>query len=159
MADLTPRNMAETPFKHKLTEDLNDAMRKGDAPRKSIIRLMISAISYAEIAKNGPLDDAEVFVVIGKEIKKHHESIEMFKQGNRPELVKQEEAELVVLNTYMPKQMGKDEITAEVRKIIAEVGAKGPSDKGKLMPKVMAALKGKAEGRLINEVVTELLNP
>jgi uncharacterized protein YqeY len=114
-------------------------------------------ISRDEIAKQAALDDAEVFVVIGKEIKKHHESIEMFKQGNRPELVKQEEAELAVLNAYMPKQMSRDEIVAEVRRVIAEVGAKGPSDKNKVMPKLMAALKGKAEGRLINEVVTELL--
>ena len=154
----TGPHKVETPFKHKLTGDLNDAIRKGDTVRRSIIRLMISDISYAEIAKNAPLDDAEVFVVIGKEIKKHQESIEMFQKGNRPELVKQEEAELAVLNTYMPKQMGRDEITAEVRKVIAEVGAKGPSDKGKVMPRIMAALKGKADGRTINEIVTELLN-
>jgi len=91
-------------------------------------------------------------------VRQRQESIEAFKKGSRADLVSQEEAEMAVLQSYLPKQMGRDEIIAEARKIIAEVGATGPGDKGKVMPKLIAALKGKADGREINAVVTELLS-
>lgn len=132
-------------------------MRKQDVPRRSVIRLVLAAVKNAEIAKLAPLDDSEVLGVISKEVKRHHESIEAFKQGNRSDLVAIEEAELAVLNTYLPRQMSRDEIIAEAKQVIQEVGAKGPADKGKVMSKLVAKLRGKAEGREINEVVTELL--
>ncbi len=144
-------------LQRKLAEDLKDAMRKQDVPRRSVIRLVLAAVKNAEIAKLAPLDDSEVLGVISKEVKRHHESIEAFKQGNRSDLVAIEEAELAVLNTYLPRQMSRDEIIAEAKQVIQEVGAKGPADKGKVMSKLVAKLRGKAEGREINEVVTELL--
>jgi len=145
-------------LKQKLNDDLRQALREGNKPKVSAIRLLLSAIKNAEIARIGTLEEADIFGVIGKEVRQRQESIEAFKKGNRADLVSQEEAEMAVLQSYLPKQMSRDEIVAEARKIIAEVGAAGPGDKGKVMPKLIAALKGKADGREINAVVTELLS-
>jgi uncharacterized protein YqeY len=147
----------ESGLKQKLSDDLKQALRRGEKVRLSVIRLLIAAINNAEIARQATLDDAGIYGVIGKEIRQRKESIEAFKQGNRQDLVAQEEAELAILQEYLPQQMSREEIIAEARRIIGEVGAKGLSDKGKVMPKLIAQLKGKADGREINEVVTELL--
>ena len=144
-------------IKQKLADDMKQAMRGGDKVKVSVIRLLMAAIKNTEIARQDTLSDADIFVIISKEIKQRQESIEAFKQGNRDDLVTKEEAEMAVLQEYQPKQMTREEIVAEARRIIAEVGAQGPSDKGKVMPRLIAQLKGKADGREINEVVTELL--
>ena len=144
-------------LQQKLTDDLKQAMRGGDTVKRSVIRLVMAAIKNAEIAKQKALEDGDVLGIIAKEIRQRKESIEAFKEGNRPELAAQEEAEMAILEAYMPAQMSRDEIVADARKIIEEVGAGGLSDKGKVMPKLIANLKGKADGREINEVVTELL--
>lgn len=147
------------PLKEQLTTDLTNAMRSGDEVRKSTLRMLMSAIKNAEVAGNErkELDDAGVMQVIMKQVKQRKESIEEFKKAARQDLVDKEAAELTVLEAYMPEQMSRDEITFEVRKVIEEVGAKGPSDKGKVMQVLMPRLSGKAEGREINAVVTELL--
>jgi len=145
------------PLQQKLTDDLRQAMKSGDTVKRSVIRLVMAAIKNAEIAKQKALEDGDVLGIIAKEIRQRKESIEAFKQGNRPELAAQEEAEMAILEAYMPAQISRDEIVAEARQIIQEVGAGGLSDKGKVMPKLIAKLKGKADGREINEVVTELL--
>jgi len=143
-------------LKEKLNADLRQAMKGGDTLRRSVIRLVLAAVKNAEIAQ-GALEDGDVLGIIAKEVRQHQESIEAFKQGNRQDLVTKEEAELAVLNEYLPKQLTRDEIVAEARLTIEEVGAQGPGDKGKVMPKIIAKLKGRADGREINEVVTELL--
>jgi hypothetical protein len=145
-------------LKQKLNDDLRQALRDGNKIEVSTLRLLLSAIKNAEIARIGTLEEGDIFGVISKEIRQRQESIEAFKKGNRADLVSQEEAEMAVLQAYLPKQVSRDEIVAEARKIIAEVGASGPGDKGKVMPKIIAALKGKADGREINVVVTELLS-
>ena len=145
-------------LKQRLTDDLKQAMRGGDKVRVSVIRLMIAAIHNTEIARGGTLSDADILGVITKEVRQHHESIEAFKQGNRGDLVAKEEAELAILQEYLPRQIGREEIIAEAKRVIAEVGAQGPGDKGKVMPKLIAQLKGRADGREINAVVTELLS-
>ncbi|MBI2980353.1 MAG: GatB/YqeY domain-containing protein [Chloroflexi bacterium] len=132
-------------------------MRSGDKVRRSIIRLVLSSVHNAEIARLATLEDSDILGIIAKEVRQHQESIDAFKQGNRPDLVAQEEAEMTVLHEYLPQQMTRDEIMTEARLIIAEVGAQGPADKGKVMPKLIAHLKGRADGREINTVVTELL--
>jgi len=147
----------ESGLKQKLADDLKQALRQGDKVRLSVIRLVIAAINNAEIARQATLNDADIYGVIAKEIRQRKESIEAFKQGNRQDLVAQEKAELAILQQYLPQQMSREEIIAEARRVIGEVGAKGLSDKGKVMPKLIAQLKGKADGREINEVVTELL--
>ena len=147
----------EADLKQKLTDDLKQAMRAGDKVRRSVIRLVMAAIKNAEIARHAALDDTDILGIIAKEARQRQESIEAFRQGNRQDLVAQEEAELAVLKEYLPRQMTREEIIATARQVIEEVGAQGPGDKGKVMPKLIAQLKGKADGREINAIVTELL--
>jgi len=144
-------------LKQKLTDDLKQAMKSGDEVRRSVIRLLMAAIKNAEIARQASLEDADIFGIIAKEIRQRKESIEAFKQGNRQDLVAREEAELAILEKYLPQQVTREEIVEVARRIIEEVGAEGPGDKGKVMPKIIAQLKGRADGREINAVVTELL--
>jgi hypothetical protein len=138
-------------------DDLKQAMREGNTVKRSVIRLTIAAINNAEIARQTALEDVDILGVIAKEVRQRKESIEAFKLGKRQDLVAQEEAEMAVLQEYLPQQMTREEIMAEAGKVIAEVGAEGLKDKGKVMPQLMAKLKGKADGRVINEIVTELL--
>jgi len=145
-------------LKQKLTDDLKQAMRAGDTVKRSVIRLTMAAIKNAEIARQTTLEDADILGIIAKEVRQRKESIEAFKQGNRQDLAAQEEAELAILNEYLPQQMTREEVIAEARQVIDEVGAQGLSDKGKVMPQLIAKLKGRADGREINEVVTELLS-
>jgi uncharacterized protein YqeY len=145
------------PLQDLLNSNLKEALRGGDKVRVSVIRLLIAAIKNAEIAQGGPIDDSAVLGVISKEVKRHRESIEAFKKGNRQDLVSKEEQELDIISQYLPQQMSSEEIAETVRQVIAEVGAKGPSDKGKVMSKIMPQLKGKADGQEVNTIVSELL--
>lgn len=147
----------EADLRQKLMDDLKQAIRGGDKVKRSAIRLVMAAIRNAEIARQATLDDTDILGIIAKEARQRHESIEAFRLGNRQDLVAQEEAELAILQEYLPEQMSREEIIAEARLVIEEVGAQGPGDKGKVMPKLIAQLKGKADGREINAVVTELL--
>jgi uncharacterized protein YqeY len=142
----------------ELKRDMEQALRSGDKERLSVLRLIISAISYAEIDKQKKLEDSDVIDVLSREAKKHKESIEAFEKGNRQDLVNKEKAELVIITKYMPQQMSRDEIVAIVQKVIDETGVKSPAEKGKLMSKVIPLTKGKAEGKEVNDIVTELLN-
>jgi len=151
------RDSGESSLKQKLADDLKRAMKDRDKVGLLVIRLVMAAVRNAEIARQANLEDTDVLGIIAKEVRQRHESIEAFKLGNRQDLVAQEEAELVVLIEYLPPQMTREEVVAEARKVIEEVGAQGLSDKGKVMPKLIAQLKGKADGREINTVVTELL--
>ncbi|MFC2071950.1 GatB/YqeY domain-containing protein [Chloroflexota bacterium] len=148
----------EESFKERLSNDLKQAVRGGDKVRRSVLRLVLAAVQNAEIARQAAIEDSDVLGIIAKEARQHQESIDSFKQGNRHDLVAQQEAEMAVLEEYLPQQVTRDEIIAEARRVIEEVGAQGPGDKGKVMPKLIAQLKGRADGREINEVVTELLN-
>ena len=151
-------NIVEANLKQKIENDLRQALRMKDNVRRSVIRLLMAAIKNTEIAQQSALGDADILGVIAKEVKQRHESIEAFKQGNRPDLVAKEEAELAVLQEYLPEPATREEITAEARRVIAEVGAQGPHDKGKVMPQLITKFKGRAGGREVNEVVTELLS-
>lgn len=141
----------------RLKGDLNQALRKGEKERLSALRLLLSNISNAEIAKGGPLDEPGVLGVIAKQAKQNRESIDAFRQGNRSDLVAKEERELSVLQEYLPQPMSSEEIAAAARQAIAEVGAVGPGDKGKVMGKLMPQVKGKADGGEVNAIVSELL--
>jgi uncharacterized protein len=153
-------------LREQLPEDLKAAMRAGDGVRRDVLRSLLTAISNAEIARvnvkdesatRQELGDADVLDVIQKQVKQRRESAEEYRKGKREELAAHEEAEAQILSAYLPAQLSRDEIAVEVRAAIAETGASGPAGKSKVMPLVMGKLKGKAEGRLINEVVTELL--
>lgn len=133
------------------------ALKKGDKMRVSVLRMVIAEIGNAEIAKGNSLDDGDILSIVSKQAKQHRESIEAFKKGNRNDLVDKEEAELAVLLDYLPQQLSREEIGMVAHQVIEESGARGPGDKGKVMSKVMAQLKGKAEGHEVNAVVTEIL--
>ena len=141
----------------KLMGDLKEAMKARDKTRLSVIRQVRAQVKNSEIAKQQALDDSDILGVISKEAKQRRESIGEFKKADRQDLVAQEEAELAILLEYLPQQMSREEIVTAARRMIDEIGAVGPGDKGKVMPRIVAELKGKAEGREINEVVTELL--
>ena len=132
-------------------------MKGGDKVRRSVLRLVLAAVQNAEIARRGTLEDGDILGIIAREVRQHQESIEAFKQGNRQDLVDLEEAEMAILQGYLPRQVTREEIVAEARLIIEEVGAQGLGDKGKVMPRIITKLKGSADGREINTVVTELL--
>ena len=146
----------EAGLKAKLTNDLKKAMI-GREKTRAALKLVINSVQYAESARRSELEDGDILGIISKEIKQHRDSIDAFKAGKRDDLVAQEEAELAVLQEYMPQQLSREEIAAEARRAIAEVGAAGPRDKGKVMSRLMPQLKGKADGQEINAVVTELL--
>jgi uncharacterized protein YqeY len=147
----------ETSLKDKLNNDLKQALKSGDTTKRNVIRLVLAAVNNAEIAKQAKLTDSDILGVFQKEVRQRQESITAFKQGNRPDLVAIEEAEMAVLQTYLPQQASRDEILAAAKRIVEETGARGPADKGKVMPKLIAEFKGKADGRDINAVVSELL--
>jgi uncharacterized protein YqeY len=141
-----------------LMADLKGAMKSGDKTRLSVIRMLRARVQNAEIAQRRTLDNPEILGLIAKEAKEHRESIEEFAKSGRQDLVDKEEAELTILLEYLPQQISREEIVAAARQVIEEVGAQNPGDKGKVMQKLMPQLKGKAEGRDISEVVTELLS-
>jgi uncharacterized protein YqeY len=153
---MSPGNQ-EITLKDKIQEALKGALKRQQRVELATLRLLLSEIKYAEIAQQKPADDNKVLDVIAKEVKRRRESIEAFNKGNRGDLVAQEEAELAVLMSYLPKQMSREEIVAVARQAMNAVGASGPSDKGKVMAQLMPQLKGKADGREVSEIVSELL--
>jgi uncharacterized protein YqeY len=149
--------LPESDLHLKLKEDLKQAMRGGDKERVGVLRLVLAGVTNSEKERGTPADDAGVIAVLAREVKRHKESIEAFKKGDRQDLVTKEEGELSILLEYLPKQMSRDEIAEAARRAIEEMGASGPRDKGKVMGRLMAELKGKAEGQEVNAVVSELL--
>ena len=145
-------------LKDKIQEALKGALKQQQRVEIATLRLLLSEIKYAEIAQQKPADDNKVLDVITKEVKRRRESIEAFKKGNRSDLVAQEEAELAVLMSYLPKQMSREEVIAVAKRAVDAVGAKGLGDKGKVMAQLMPQLKGKADGKEVSEIVAELLD-
>jgi len=128
-------------------------MKAQEVLRRETLRLALSAIHNEEVAKRAALDDAAVEAVLRKQTKMRRESIEAFDKGDRPELAAKERAELAILEGYLPQQLGSEEIRPVVERVIAELGDVGPKDQGKVMQKVMAELKGRAEGGTVAAVV------
>ena|SRR5436190_3796503 len=145
-------------LKDTLMKDLQDAMRGREELRKSTIRMARAAIKNTEIQRMAELDDAGVQDVLRKEIKQRRESAEEYEKAGRKDLTDKELAEAAILEAYLPKQMSQEEIEGEVRALIQELGASGPQDMSKVMPAAMARLKGRADGRTVNQVVTRLLS-
>ncbi len=147
-------------IEENIDKDLREALKKKDEITVSTLRMLKSALHNKEIEKkHQALTDDEVVKVIAKQIQQRKDSIEQFKQGQRQELVQKETKELEILQNYFPKQLSEEEITAVVKKIIDEVGAKGKKDFGQVMKAAMAQLAGKADGKLVNQVVSAQLNP
>jgi uncharacterized protein len=142
----------------QLKADMEQALRKGEKLRLSTLRLIISGMNYYEIEKQKKIDDSGAIEVLYREAKKRKESIEAFEKGNRQDLADQEKAELAIINEYMPQQMTQEEILAAAQKIITQVGAKSPADKGKVMQQLVQITKGKADGKLVSDTVNDLLS-
>ena len=144
-------------LKEQLNSDLREALRSRDEQRKAALRMVLAALHNAEIEAKGELDDGAILGVLAKEVKQRRESIEEFRKGHREDLVAREEAQLAFIQPYLPQQMTREEVLEAARKVIAELGARGPGDKGKVMPVLINQLRGRADGREVNAVVSELL--
>jgi uncharacterized protein YqeY len=145
-------------LKQQLQKDLKDALRARDERRKSVIRLALAAITNAEVEQGGELDDGAVAALLQKQAAQRRDTIAELETVDRPELLTREEVELTILEAYLPRLLSREEIADEARGVIAEVEADSMRDMGRVMRPLMAKLKGRADGSVVNEVVRELLS-
>ena len=144
-------------LKDQITEDMKTAMRAKDSERLGTIRLLLSACKQKEVDERITLDDVAVVAIVDKLIKQRKDSIAAFTQAGRQDLADKEGAELTVLQAYLPARLSADEVAAEVRVIVAELGASGPGDMGKVMGAVKTRLAGKADMGQVSAAVKAAL--
>jgi len=144
-------------LKETIKSDIIAAMKAKDALKLSTLRLLINTVRNREIDSRTELDEDGVLGVLTSAVKQRRESITQFEGAGRTDLADKEKAELAIIQGYMPQQMGRDEILAAVREAVAGSGAAGPTDMGKVMKVLMPKVKGKADGKLVNELVKEAL--
>ncbi len=144
-------------LKEQLRTDMAAAMKQGDTANRDVLRMMLAAIKQAEIDDQVTLDDAGVVAVLTKQAKQRRESIADYEKAGRADLVAQEQAELAIIEMYLPQLMGRDQVQALAAQVIADLGVTDIKGMGQVMGKLMPQLKGQADGRLVNEVVRELL--
>ena len=146
-------------LQERIDADLKDAMRAKNAGRLGVLRMLKSALKYAAIEKPGEsqLDDAAASQVIRKQVKQRQDSIESFEKGGRPELAAKEKEELEILNSYLPKGLSTDELSALVRETIAEVGATSKAQMGAVMKALQAKVAGRADGKTVSQEVQKQL--
>ncbi len=150
-------------LKAKLQDDLKAAMKSGEKRKLAALRLTLASVKIVETAEarasRGDLTDEEMLALLQTEVKRRRDSIAELKTVDRPQLLADEQAELQALLEYLPKQLSREEIAEAARAVIAQVGATGPAHVGAVMKQMTARFKGQADGKLINEVVRELLKP
>jgi len=146
-------------IKTQLNDSMKDAMKTGDEVRKRTVRMVLAAVKQVEVDKRIELDDMAIMVLLKKEFKNRHEALEEAKKANRADLVEANEAEIKVLEVFLPKAMPADELRALVQAAITETGAVGPADMGKVMKIVMAKVGDRAQNVVVSAVVKELLQP
>jgi len=144
-------------LEEKITDDVKKAMKSKDALRVSCLRMIVADVKNAVIAKQRQLKDEDVIDILQKQVKQHKDSIEAFKKGNRYDLADKEAKELAIIQSYLPEQLSEDEIKNIVKEAISQTNAQGPKDTGKIMAAAMPKLKGRADGKLVNKIVMELL--
>jgi len=144
-------------LKETLTDDYKQAMKDRDKLKVSTIRMVLAGVKNEEIAKRGELTEEEFLTVLAREARKRKESIEEFGKGGRQDLVEKEERELSIIESYLPEQLSEDEVRDIIDRTIQEVGATSAGDLGKVMGKLMPLLKGKADGKKVNQMVRERL--
>lgn len=147
-------------LKERLTEDMKQAMRDKETGklRLSVIRMVRANIKNVEIDRKQELSDDEVLDVLAKEVKTRRDSMEEFKKANRPDLVESLEQEIVILMNYLPEQLNEAEVRTLVASAVAETQAVSPKEMGKVMAVLMPKVKGRADGKLVNTIVREMLN-
>ena len=146
-------------IKTQLNDSMKDAMKSGDEVRKRTVRMVLAAVKQVEVDKRAELDDMAVMNLIQKEMKNRRESLEEAKKANRADLVEANEAEMKVLEAFLPKAMPAEELRALVQAAIDETGASTPADMGKVMKVVMAKVAGRAPNDIVSATVRELLQP
>jgi uncharacterized protein YqeY len=144
-------------IKTQLNDSMKDAMKSGDEVRKRTVRMALAAVKQAEVDKRIELDDTAVINLLQKEVKNRRESLEEAKKANRADLIEANEAEIKVLEAFLPKAMPADELRALAQDAIAETGAASPADMGKVMKLVMAKVAGRAPNDMVSATVRELL--
>lgn len=144
-------------LRERLDEDLKSAMRAKDSLRMNTIRGLKSAVKYREIELMKPLDDAGILGVASTEIKRRRDSVEQYRAGNRPDLADKEAAEILLLQDYLPQQLTAAELEAKVDEVIGRVGAKGPKDMGAVMKALLPDVQGRADGKVVSELVKQRL--
>jgi uncharacterized protein len=144
-------------LKERITEDMKAAMRARDSERLGTIRLLTAAMKQKEVDERVELDDAAVIGIVDKMLKQRKDSIEAFEKAGRQDLADKEKAEVTVLQAYLPARLSADEIAAEVNAIVAQLGAKGPGDMGKVMGAAKAKLAGKADMGQVSAAVKAAL--
>jgi uncharacterized protein YqeY len=145
-------------LKEQLVADLKVALQEKDASRALVIRYLRNAIQYREKDVGKELDEAAVMEILARQVRERRESIAAFEAGQRHDLVEKERAELAILEVYMPEQLSQDKILELAQEVVAEVGATSIRDKGKVMSKLMPQIRGKGDGNVANEIVTQLLS-
>jgi hypothetical protein len=145
-------------LKKKIKDDLNSSIKSGDNVTRGVLRLLNSDIKNAEIEKHRELSDEEVVEIVKRSIKKHKDSIEQYREGNRKDLADQEEEELKILEKYMPEQMNRKEIEDLVKRVVVDIKASGTSDFGRVMGMVMKEIGNKADGNVVGDVVKDELD-
>jgi uncharacterized protein len=133
-------------------------MRAQDAHRKAAIRMVLTSIQLAEVELGHVPTDPEIVALIRKEVKRREEAVEMMREAGRDEMVAEEETELEILGSYLPALMSEAEIRELASSVIDEVGASSPRDMGRVMGAIMPQVKGRADGRMVNQVVRDLLS-
>ena len=146
-------------IKMQLNDSVKDAMKNGDEVRKRTVRMVLAAVKQVEVDKRIELDDMAIMTLLQKEIKNRRESLEEAKKANRADLVEANEAEIKVLEVYLPKAMPAEELRALVQAAITETGAASPADMGKVMKLVMPKVAGRAPNDAVSAAVKELLQP
>lgn len=163
-------------LKHKIQEELNQAIKKSEEPTRSTLRVLLAAILNKEkekrykiakeqkeavekeLVEKSVLTDDEIIEVVASEVKKRKEAILEFRKGKRQDLVEKEKAEVEVLQKYLPEQISEEEIKKLVKEAIDKIGAKEIRDMGKVMAELMPKVKGKADGKIVSQIVKELLS-
>lgn len=144
-------------IKNQLNDSMKDAMKSGDEVRKRTVRMVLAAVKQAEVDKRTELDDMAVMNLIQKEMKNRRESMEEAKKANRADLVEANEAEIKILEVFLPKAMPAEELRALVQSAMEETGASTPADMGKVMKAVMPKVAGRAPNDIVSATVRELL--
>ncbi|MBP6815510.1 MAG: GatB/YqeY domain-containing protein [Burkholderiaceae bacterium] len=145
-------------LKGRIQDDMKSAMRARDAARLGAIRMLLAALKQREVDERIELDDAAVVGIVDKQIKQRKDSVAAFRQGGRDDLADKEAAEIAVLEAYLPQRLSAAQIAAEVQALVAELGAAGPGDMGRVMAAAKAALAGKAEMALVSAAVKQQLS-
>ena len=145
-------------LRERLEDDIRQSMRQRDQARLDALRFLKFAVQAVEKERGESLDDPSMIEVTARQVNDRRESIRAFELGARADLAAKESAELAVLVEYLPPQLGENEILEMVNSVIAEVGASGPGDKGKVMGRLMPQVRGKADGAVVNQTVTEILD-